>query len=180
MKLKKTAYLPLILGILLNIPLLFVILVMSIFKIHPRYFLDQSTLLFLIQLKLTDVFAQKIEITIFMTALAGFIPLFFYLYNIQVFKATAKIPVKSLILFFAILVSEFVYYFLSIKPGLKYQGDVFVYISILINVVFIGALLWLFYRNYKVPSYMTNLCFNFLLFFWLFWFAFPFFGEMAF
>lgn len=173
-------YLPFILGILLNIPAFIIFFIMILFRIHYLFFFSKSYLFVLIQLKITDLYPQFNNTALFLAFFIIVIPILFYVFNFHLFKGNRRIPLKSIILFLIIMILEIIYFIFSIQLGLQYQGNNFVICSVLLNLIFICILFFLLLKNYRKSSYLTNLFFNFLLMFWFFWFAFPFFGEMGF
>lgn len=177
---KKSFFLTLISGILLDIPALIVFLVMIFFRIHYSLFSGKSYLLFFTQFKAVDYFPELVETPRFIMLFLVMLPVIFYIFNTHLFRGNNKIPVKSVVLFLIMIVLEIIYFLFSIQAGIRYQGKSFVMLSVIINIVFICVLFFLLYKNQKSSSYMANLGFNFLLILWFFWFAFPFFGEMGF
>ena len=134
----------------------------------------------IIHLKIARIFPELIEDIPFYTLLFSTYPLLFYLLNIHLFKGISKVPFRSLILFILMLVLDVIFFIVSIPYGLRWQGTFYVIISLLINLISISIILFLYYRNYKKPSYSTNLLFNFCVLFWFLWIAFPLFGELGF
>jgi hypothetical protein len=105
--------------------------------------------------------------------------LLFLLWNPQLFRADGKIPKRSYVLFVLAAALSAADLAMGWKWGLKYQGPQFTAIVCSINVAWIGFLCLAFRRCLKTaPSFRTSLFVHWMLFAWLFWYAFPWLGEL--
>lgn len=103
----------------------------------------------------------------------------FFLWNPRLLEGTDAIPKRSYVLLAVATVADAVWLAEGWKDGLGFQGATYTYSVCAINFAWI-ALLWLgFGSSSKArPSFSRNLLLHWMLFAWLAWSAFPFFGEM--
>ncbi len=64
------------------------------------------------------------------------------------------------------------------RDGLGYHGPAHIVAIACINAIVIGTLWWLWACNHRNGSFSFRMTFATLLFYWLFWYAFPWFGPM--
>jgi hypothetical protein len=103
----------------------------------------------------------------------------FFAWNPALYQGDAALPKRSYVLLIVTTSVSVLWFLVGWKDGLAIQGARYNYSVCAINIVWI-ALLWvIFARSRKSePSFKTNLVFHWMLFAWLAWYAFPFFGEM--
>jgi hypothetical protein len=104
---------------------------------------------------------------------------FFFAWNPGLFSGDSRIPRRSYIFLIIASLLSIVWFAVGWKDGLAIQGANYNHSLLLINAVWL-ALIWaLFQRCRRAgPSFYSNLLSHWLLFAWLAWYAFPFFGEM--
>jgi hypothetical protein len=101
----------------------------------------------------------------------------FLLWSKQLLRGESRLPYRSLMLLFLVGSLSLLYFYANWPEGIMRYGNGYVATVATVNTVFfvvLGALsLWAFSR----PSFGVALLFHFMLFLWLGWFAFPYFGE---
>ena len=103
----------------------------------------------------------------------------FFVWNPRLFGGEAKIPRRSHILLIAATVLSVLWFVVGWRDGLVVQGARYNYGISAINALWIVFLWLLFSWGRKAePSFRTNLVLHWVLFVWLAWYAFPFFGEL--
>ena len=103
----------------------------------------------------------------------------FFLWNPGLFRSQTEVPARSYILLAVATLADASWFVAGWKLGLSFQGATYTYSVCAINVAWL-TLLWLGFllgRNAR-PSFRRNLVLHWMLFAWLAWSAFPFFGEM--
>jgi hypothetical protein len=106
-------------------------------------------------------------------------PLLFLLWNPQLMRLEAKVPRRTYILFAALVALSVVYFALSWKWGLQYQGPQFTAVICSINIAWIGFLIVVFRRSSKNDTaFGTSIFIQWMFFEWLSWCAFPWLGEV--
>ena len=103
----------------------------------------------------------------------------FFAWNPGLFRGQAAIPIRSYVLLAVATLADAGWFVAGWKLGLSFQGAAYTHSVLAINVAWL-ALLWaafLLARNAR-PSFRRNLLLHWMLFAWLAWSAFPFFGEM--
>jgi hypothetical protein len=105
--------------------------------------------------------------------------LLFFVWNPGLFRGDAKVPKRSYWLLGTAIILSSIWFVVSWKWGLQYQGVRYTYIVCGGNIVWAVFLVGLFagFRNREV-SFKTNLLLHWALFAWLAWYAFPFLGEL--
>jgi hypothetical protein len=104
----------------------------------------------------------------------------FFVWNPELFQGDATVPKRSHVLLIAATLLSVLWFVVGWKDGLAIQGPKYNYSVCAVNVVWIASLWLLFARSRRAePSFKTNLLFHWMLFAWLAWYAFPFFGEMT-
>jgi hypothetical protein len=105
--------------------------------------------------------------------------LLFFLWNPRLFCGDTEVPKRSHVLLSLATLSSVLWFIACWKDGLAVQGARYNYSLLAINLVWITVLWIMFARGRKTKqSFLVNLLFHWLLFAWLAWYAFPFFGEM--
>ncbi|MGE0882897.1 MAG: hypothetical protein AB7P14_05095 [Blastocatellales bacterium] len=154
---------------------------------QKRYFVTMTVLSgFLLTLVIwlsTSVIGQKnwVPFSVFFFLLGGSLSIWgaiwMWLWNPAAFSGNAYIPKRSFILFALGAVLSAFYLFYEWPYGLRYQGRTFTIRVVMLNVVFLLALLSLGIWAQKSPSFKKNLGFHWLLFTWMLAYAFPLLGE---
>jgi len=102
----------------------------------------------------------------------------FFVWNPGLFYGDKNIPKRSYVLLIVTTVLSLLWFVAGWKDGIAVQGARYNYSVSAINFVWIIGLWVLFGRNWKAESsFRSNLLVHWLLFAWLAWYAFPFFGE---
>jgi hypothetical protein len=110
--------------------------------------------------------------------LAIFVPaLLFWAWSVQLFRGEPNLPLRSALLFWALVALSAVYFVAMWEFGLQSQGNVHVVSVAAFNVAALVALWWLLTNARSKPLFRRSLGFHLALFAWLAWFAFPFLGE---
>jgi hypothetical protein len=102
---------------------------------------------------------------------------FFWVWGIHLFRGSPKVPVRTEALFWLLVVLTVVYFAVSWKYGVTWQGYFHLISVTILNVVAILLLWGLLFRAKAVPTFNRNLAFHWALVAWLAWFAFPWLGE---
>ena len=106
--------------------------------------------------------------------------LFFLLWNSRLYDGEGEIPKRSYILLIIATLLSVVWFSVGWTDGLSVQGAKYNYSVTAINLAWIGVLCLLFKRSRRTqPSFQTSLTLHWLMFVWLSWYAFPFFGEIT-
>jgi hypothetical protein len=104
--------------------------------------------------------------------------LLFFVWNPGLFRGDAEVPRRSYVLLIMAAVGNALWIAVGWKYGLIFQGARYNYSVSLINIAWVALLLVVFMRSRKEPSFKRNLLCHWMLFLWLAWYAFPFFGEL--
>ena len=106
--------------------------------------------------------------------------LFFFAWNPRLFLGGVNVPRRSYALF-AVGAGLSVYYFyFAWSEGLRVQGFWYTYSLFAADLVLVVALGFVFARRWRgEPSFISNLFLHWALCGWLFWFAFPFLGQLS-
>lgn len=96
----------------------------------------------------------------------------------RLFQGEAQLPTRSLVLLTLLTALTDLYFVLSWRLGLEFQGPVFTYGSCLENILALGLLWIVFIWAKRAPSFRRNLLAHWMLFVWLGWYAFPYLGEL--
>jgi hypothetical protein len=103
----------------------------------------------------------------------------FFLWNRALFNGAVKIPRRSHILVAFLTVLSVPWFLSGWRDGIDLHGPHFNYFLSMINIAWLAILWFLIVHSWKAePSFRFNLLFHWLLFAWLAWFAFPFFGDV--
>lgn len=103
----------------------------------------------------------------------------FFVWNPELFRGDNQIPGRSFVLLIVATVMSVGWFAIGWRDGLAVEGVKYNYAVCGINVLWIGVLWVMFARNRNDEStFGTNLLLHWLLFAWLGWYGFPFFGEM--
>ena len=104
----------------------------------------------------------------------------FFVWNPGLFKGDAEAPKRSYVLLIVATLVNVLWFVVGWKDGLAVQGARYNYSVCAVNIVWVASLWMMFARSRKtVPSFKTNLLLHWMLFAWLAWYAFPFFGEFT-
>lgn len=103
----------------------------------------------------------------------------FFVWNPKLFHDDARVPIQSLALLVLVTLLSIFWFVFSWKDGLAFQGAKYNHVVLTLNVLW-SVILWLmFVRSRQLKqSFQLSLVFHWLLFAWLAWYAFPFFGEL--
>ena len=105
--------------------------------------------------------------------------LLFFVWCPGLFRGQAKIPARSYGLFIVATISTIVYFVVSWKWGLQYQGSRFTHVVGMANIVCLAILGFAFSRSWRrASSFGYSLFVHWILFAWLAWCAFPYLGEL--
>jgi hypothetical protein len=103
----------------------------------------------------------------------------FFVWNQALFQGDAVVPKRSYVLLLIATLLNILWFVVGWKDGLAMQGAKYNYSVCAVNIAWIAALWMLFARCRKTePLFESNLLFHWMLFAWLAWYAFPFFGEL--
>ena len=103
----------------------------------------------------------------------------FFVWNPGLFQGDAAVPRRSHVLLLILTLLNVLWFVVGWKDGLAMQGAKYNYSVCGVNILCVAALWTLFARSRKTePSFKSNLLFHWILFTWLAWYAFPFFGEL--
>jgi hypothetical protein len=104
--------------------------------------------------------------------------LLFFVWNPGLFRGDAEIPRRSYVLLIVATLVNALWFIVGWKDGLAVQGAGYSYSVCMVNMVWVALLSVMFARSLKAgPSFKRNLLVHWMLFAWLAWYAFPFFGE---
>lgn len=104
---------------------------------------------------------------------------FFFVWNVGLFDGSTAVPKRSSVLLSVATVLSALWFVVGWKDGLAMQGAKYNYSVFAVNIVWIAALwILLAHCRKKEPSFKWSLLFHLMLFGWLAWYAFPFFGEL--
>jgi hypothetical protein len=106
--------------------------------------------------------------------LAVAFPLLFFVWNPGLFQGHAPVPKRSHVLLTVTTFLTAVWFIFWWKKEVAAEGPRYIYFVSAVNVVWIVTLWMLFARSRKgEPSFKMNLLFHWMLFAWLYLFAFP-------
>jgi hypothetical protein len=117
----------------------------------------------------------------FIGPFAWLVPMvFFFVWNPGLFNGDAKTPKRTHVLLAVATLLSPLWFAGGWRDGIVVQGPRYNLFVLGINIVWVTVLWFMFVRNWKTePSFKLNLLLHWLLFFWLAWYAFPFFGEIT-
>jgi hypothetical protein len=103
----------------------------------------------------------------------------FFTWNPGLVGGDSVLPRRSSILLLAATLLNVLWFIVGWKDGVSMQGLRYTYWVSAVNAVWI-ALLWMLFAKMRKagPSFKVNLLFHWMLFAWIAWYAFPFFGEL--
>ncbi len=103
----------------------------------------------------------------------------FFLWNAELIKGATEIPKRTFTLLIVSTALDVVWLAVASRDGMAMQGAKYTYLVCAVNISWIIVLWLLFLRGRKAtPTFKVNLLFHWILFMWLAWYAFPFFGEL--
>lgn len=106
------------------------------------------------------------------------VPLAFTLWCLQFLRGPAAIPKRTLVLFVLLLGAATYWLVGGTSYGVQYQGLRHTVIVLACNAVFVSVLTGLLVFLRLRPSWGGHLAFHWVLFAWVAWCAFPWFGEL--
>ncbi len=106
------------------------------------------------------------------------VPLVFMLWSLPLLKGQQQIPIRTKIASIALILLSLYYLGSSWSYGVAYQGKLHTVAMYLFNIITWVTLMVINFKNAKQPTYNSNFAFHWLLFAWLGWVAFPWFGEL--
>jgi hypothetical protein len=114
-----------------------------------------------------------------LTFAAAAVPMvLFFVWNPGLFNGNAKVPKRSYVLLIVATLVNVLWFVVGWKDGLAVQGTRYNYTVCAVNILWIASLWMMFALSRRAePSFKTNLLLHWVLFAWLAWYAFPFFGE---
>jgi hypothetical protein len=102
----------------------------------------------------------------------------FLIWSFHLLRGSSTLPLRSVVLFVLLAVLCIVDLYGSWPYGLKYQGREQTIFVILVNMLFVVALLVLLVAARRTKGFRYNFAFHAALFAWLAWCAFPYLGEL--
>ncbi len=107
------------------------------------------------------------------------VALVFCLWNLRLFSRAAKIPLRSILLYMLILAGTLYWHVKFFAGAFHYIGPTNAWIILALNLLLFILSTGMLIEGLSKPRFAVNLGFNFLLFIWLFYCAFPwYFGTM--
>jgi hypothetical protein len=101
-------------------------------------------------------------------------PLLFFVWNPGLFQGHAPVPKRSHALLVVTTLLTAVWFIYWWRKEVAAEGPKYIYLVCAVNVLWIGSLWTLFAQSRKgEPSFKMNLLFHWMLFAWLYLFAFP-------
>jgi hypothetical protein len=105
--------------------------------------------------------------------------LLFFAWCPGLFRGEARVPTRSYALFIVATILTIIYFVVSWKWGLQYQGHRFTRVVCIENIVCVALLGFAFARSWRAAStFKYSLFLHWILFAWLAWCAFPYLGEL--
>jgi hypothetical protein len=101
----------------------------------------------------------------------------FWAWSLQLFRGEAKLPLRSVALFWVLVGLTLLYFAVSWNYGVVWQGYTHILVVAALNLLSLYVLWRLLGDARARPSFRHNLLFHWALFAWLAWLAFPFLGE---
>lgn len=101
----------------------------------------------------------------------------FLLWNHGLFRGEEVVPRRSQVLLIVVTFLSVVWFALGWKDGIAIQGAAYCNPVLLVNIGCVAFLHLTFAYSRKTSSFGINLLCHWILFLWLSWYAFPFFGE---
>jgi len=102
---------------------------------------------------------------------------FFWIWSSYLFYGVSKLPRRTKILGYIIAVLSVFYFASSWRYGVRYQGLLFTIVSAAISAACVILFIVTVRRNERNESFASNLLATWLLFVWVFTYAFPYLGE---
>jgi hypothetical protein len=102
---------------------------------------------------------------------------FFWLWSSYLFQGLPNLPKRTKILGYIIAALSLFYFASSWSYGVRYQGLLFTIVCAATSVAFVVIFIVVVRRNEKNSSFASNLLATWLLFVWVFTYAFPYLGE---
>lgn len=102
---------------------------------------------------------------------------FFWIWSAYLFYGVPKLPKRTKILGYVIAVLSLSYFASSWSYGVRYQGLLFTIVCAAISAALLTLFILAVRKNEKSGSFASNLLASWLLFAWVFTYAFPYLGE---
>jgi len=101
----------------------------------------------------------------------------FFLWNQALFRGEGVVPRRSYILLITVTLLSVLWFALGWKDGIAVQGGAYCHPILLVNLGCAALVVSMFAYSRKTSSFGINLLGHWILFLWLSWYVFPFFGE---
>ncbi len=105
------------------------------------------------------------------------VALVFFLWNFRLFSGNPSIPIRSVLLYLLTLGGTIYWHVRFFPSAFHYHGSLIPWTGLGLNVVLLILNTGLLISGLTKPRFATNLGFNFLLFLWVFYCAFPWYFE---
>jgi hypothetical protein len=105
-------------------------------------------------------------------------PVVFCLWCIQLFRGVAKIPLRTPLLFLVLLLASTAWFYVGWRYGIRYEGRSFTVTTAALSASLAVGSAVLVVNALLRPSFLKSLFAHFVLFSWLFSYAFPYLGEV--
>jgi hypothetical protein len=102
---------------------------------------------------------------------------FFWLWSSYLFEGLTILPTRTKLLGYLIAVLSLTYYAANWGYGKRYQGIIFTIVCVAISLSFAILFIITVKRNEKNKTFFSNLVATWLIFVWVFTYAFPYLGE---
>jgi hypothetical protein len=107
------------------------------------------------------------------------VPLLYVVWSLPLLRRPERVSRRTRIAAVGLVILSFPHFVLLWRHALETRGSgPHATALTLVNALAGVVLLALYRRNTKAPSYLSNFLFHWVLFAWLAWFAFPWFGEL--
>jgi hypothetical protein len=105
-------------------------------------------------------------------------PAVFCLWSIQLFRGVAKIPLRTPLLFLVVVFASTAWFYVGWRYGIRYEGWTFTVTTAALSACLAVGSAVLVVNALMHPSFLKSLFAHFVLFSWLFSYAFPYLGEV--
>lgn len=106
------------------------------------------------------------------------VALVFFLWNFRLFSGNPYIPIRSILLWTLTLGGTLYWHLRFFGGAFHHHSSLMAWGSLGLNVVLFVLTTGLLFSGLSNPKFTTNLAFNFLLFLWMFYCAFPWYFAM--
>jgi hypothetical protein len=107
------------------------------------------------------------------------VALVFFLWNFRLFSGNPYIPIRSILLYIFTLAGTIYWHVKFFPEAFHYYAPLFVWRGLVLNAILFILTTGILISGMTKPRFATNLGFNFLLFVWLFYCAFPLYSPMG-